>query len=73
MSSVKISYGLENSVTKPLSQYPTVASILADSNLQAFLGFGANVEALVNDVAGVQQIQDGDEITIRDRANTKGC
>jgi len=70
--SISISFGLNNTVEKPVEHYSTIDSILRDANLQQMLGFGANVEARVNGVSGVTHLQDGDEVTLVSRANSKG-
>ena len=74
MSTITISFGINNSVTREAGNYPTVSSVLQDGNLKQFLGFGNNVEALVNGVtadAG-QELVAGDRIELRTRANVKG-
>jgi len=70
--SIQIKFGPSNSIEKPVSDYPTVSSILNDTNIKTLLGFGSNVEASVNGASGVEQLSDGDMVTISNRASTKG-
>jgi len=70
--SILIRHGVSNQVTKEVADYPTTESILGCPNLQQFLGFGANVEARVNGVAGQSVLSDGDTVDIQSRANKKG-
>ena len=71
---ITIISGVSNSVSREVSQYPTVSSVLSDANLKSFLGFGDNVEARVNGAValGTQTLKDGDSVQIVTAANTKG-
>ena len=69
---ITISFGPSNEVTKPVDQYPTVASIIGDANIKQFLGFGNNVEARVNGVSDQTTLVDGDRVELVTRASTKG-
>jgi molybdopterin converting factor small subunit len=72
--SILIRYGVNNSVSKPVGEFPTVSSVLTHSGLRQFLAFGDNVEARIDGVAvdGGTALKDGDTIDIVSRANTKG-
>ena len=69
---ITIRFGVANQLDRPLNAYPTVTSILRNPDLRTALGFGDNVEAQVNGVAGTEVLSDGDMIDIVSRANTKG-
>jgi len=71
---IKISFGVNNSVDKDASKYPTVTHVLQDANLQQFLGYGNNVEARVNGVTAVdgQRLMSGDVVELVTKANKKG-
>lgn len=71
---VTITFGLNNSVSKTVAEYPTVAQILGDANLRQFLGFGGNVEARVNGVSAQPgtNLQPGDTVELVTKANVKG-
>lgn len=73
--SIHVKYGIDNSVTKPSSEYPSVSSVINDCDLQAVLGFsGENVEAVVNGVAQTAEalLRDGDIVELRTVAARKG-
>lgn len=71
---ITISYGVDNTVTKPEANYPNVQSVLDDENLKQFLGFRDSVTVLVN--GGVVEphaaLYGGDEVVIEPKANSKG-
>lgn len=73
--SIKISFGLDNEVRVDEDKYDTAGDITRDESLKAFLGFGDNVELVVNSIpVGSDYIlSDQDEVSIRTRANKKGC
>lgn len=71
--SIQINYGASNGVVRDVSEFTTVAEILGDSELQAVLGFGENVEAYVNGERGITELRDGDVIDIRTVSAKKGC
>jgi len=70
--SISIRFGVGNNITREVSQYPTVTSILRDANLQSFMGFGSNVEGRVNGASGAELLSDGDTVDIVSKMNTKG-
>lgn len=73
MISVTIRFGSTNELTREFAAGTTVGSVLSDRNLQASLGFGGNVQAVVD--GQVQQsnspLTDGDVVTIETKANSK--
>jgi hypothetical protein len=71
---IKISFGVNNSVDKDVSKYPSVNQVLGDLNLQQFLGYGNNVEARINGVTAVdgQRLVAGDVVELVTKANKKG-
>jgi len=70
--SILIRYGVANQVSKSLSEFPTVSSILGHTGLQQFLGYSSNVEGRVNNVANIENLSEGDEVDIVSKSNTKG-
>lgn len=71
---IRINFGLDNSVEVAATKYPTVGDLKRDESLKAFLGFGDNVEIVINGVAvGDDYALDACEnVCIRTRANKKG-
>lgn len=69
---IVISYGL-NSLTKDVAHGSTVADLINDENIQAALGFGQNVDALIDSavVGSYTTLSDGDEIVVQPKANAK--
>jgi hypothetical protein len=69
---VTIKYGL-NSLTKDLETGATVADLVNNEDIQAALGFGENVDPLVDGqvVGGFTSLTAGDQITVRAKANAK--
>jgi molybdopterin converting factor small subunit len=67
-----IEYGL-NSLTKDVQAGATVSDLVNDENIQAALGFGENVDVLVDNVVvgSYTVLSDGDEIVVRAKANAK--
>jgi len=72
---ITISAGIGASTTRETSQYPTAGAVLRCQNLRAILGFGDNVEAVVNGSRAEHgtSLQDGDRVLIQNRANDKGA
>ena len=71
MATTTIHHGLENSIT---TNVDTVGDILQSDRIKAFLAFGDSVECVVDGVVVDSnfQLEDGDEVTIRAKAGTKG-
>lgn len=74
--SVTVSFGLDNSVTT--SRYPegsTVGTLVRDSWTKQALGFGDNVEAVINGVAMPEctPLAAGMIVTLRTKAGSKGA
>jgi hypothetical protein len=70
--SIMIRFGVSNQVTRDVAAFPTTNSILRDPSLRQGLGFGENVEAVVNGSADIHNLTDGDIVDIRSKSNTKG-
>ena len=70
--SVTVAYGLDNEVTN--SSHGSVFGLLNDSRLKAYLGFGDNVEAVINGVVVNPSylLADGDRVVLRAKAGNKG-
>jgi len=68
---IMIKYGPGNSTNLEDHRFATIRELLEDRNLQAILGFGTNVTALVNGLSGVETINPGDTIDLVSRGNTK--
>jgi hypothetical protein len=70
---IVISYGPNNTVSRPASDFPTVNSILGSAVLKQFLGFGSNVEARVNGitVASDYALSANDNVELITKANSK--
>lgn len=71
--SVSISYGADNSLTRSVPQGTKVGQLLADPAIKAALGFGDNVQAVID---GARQeagatLRNGDEIVVESRACAK--
>jgi hypothetical protein len=64
-----------NTITKTVASGTTVGTILADRNLQAVLGFGANVQGQVDGVkvGNEAALNEGDELEIVTKANEKAA
>jgi len=73
MVNATIEYGDNNSLTKSFPDGTTFAQVLADAAVKAVLGFGDNVEGVVDGVVqpGANRIDDGDVILVQVKANTK--
>lgn len=74
-SSIQIANGVDNTVTRPASQYASGHDILADTDLLTFLGVSTeNVELTRNGIAVTndEHVQAGDVWSFRTRANVKG-
>lgn len=71
---IKISFGINNEVTRDVAEYPTVGNVIGDKNLRQFLGFGDNIEARLNGLSAESgsRISDGDSIELITKANDKG-
>jgi len=71
-ASVAVSYGLDNSITLAATN---VGEILSNDRAKQFLGYGDNVEAVVNGVVvgGDYNLMNGDTVTLRAKAGNKGA
>jgi hypothetical protein len=69
---VTIKFGL-NSLQKAIDSGTTVSDFVGDPDTQAALGFGDNVDVLLDGtvVEGFTQLSDGDHLVIRTKANAK--
>ena len=68
-----VKYGIDEVTKNPTEGNPTIGQIRQDENLQAALGFGDNINLLINGVAqndGVS-VPDGAVVTIETAANQK--
>ena len=71
--SILIRYGVGNQITKSVSEFPTLRSIISNVGLGQTLGFSsANTEGVVNGATGIDALSDGDTVDLRSRANEKG-
>lgn len=70
---VTFRFGPTNELSKNLREGTTVQQALSDSSLKAGLGFGDNVQAIIDDTvqSGSTTLNDGDIVTIETRANSK--
>ena len=68
---VEVAYGLDNSIR---TKATTIGSILGNERIKAFLAFGENVEAVINGavVGSNYLLAEGDNVTLRQKAGTKG-
>jgi hypothetical protein len=72
MKNVTVKYGI-TSIPRNVDENASFAAIVGDENLQAVLGYGDNVKALVN---GIEQPMEniapaGVTITLETKANSK--
>jgi len=70
--SIKIEYGLNNSIETALENAQTLAALKSNDRIMGFLGAPANVEAYVGGVA-VSTFADGDVVKLVTAGNTKGA
>lgn len=70
---VTIRFGASNELSKAVPAGTTVGTILRDANVKAVLGFGDNVQAVVDGVVqrDTAPLDDGDVVTVETRANSK--
>ena len=70
---VTIRFGASNELSKSVPEGTTVGSILCDNNVKAVLGFGDNVQAVLDGVVQRDSapLADGDILVIETRANSK--
>ena len=71
---ITITFGLDNSASRTVTETPTVAAALDSASLKADLGFGDNVEARIDGVTvpASTVLQDGDEVVLVTKASSKG-
>lgn len=67
-----VKYGVDCVVKNPATN-PTIGEIRSDENLQAALGFGDNINLLINGVAQTDNVNvpDGAVVTVETAANQK--
>jgi hypothetical protein len=70
---ITIEYGINNSLTKSFPEGSTYGTIINDSAVKAVLGYGSNVQTIVDGVAQplTHQAANGDVILVQVQANTK--
>lgn len=75
MITINIRFGATNELTKELPEGTTVAALLANQSVKVGLGFGDNVQAVVNGsiLSGSTVLDDGDAVTIESKANSKAA
>lgn len=73
MISVTVRFGASNELTREVADNTTVGDILRNSTFQAALGFGANVQAVVDGAVQPDRttLSNGDIITVETKANSK--
>lgn len=72
---VTVRFGVSNELSKAVSENTTVGQLVNDRNIQATLGFGANVQAVIDGTVQPDNapLSDGDVITVETKANTKAA
>lgn len=75
MITITTRFGATNELTKEFSEGTTVSQLLSNQSVKATLGFGDNVQAVVNGsiLAGNTVLDDGDVVTIESKANSKAA
>lgn len=70
---ITIRFGSTNELTRTVNDRYTVGDVLNDSNIRAALGFGSNVQALVDGQVqnSSTRLEDGDLVVIETKANSK--
>lgn len=73
MITVTVRYGLSNELTREFKDGTTVGMVLGDPNIMAALGMGANVVGKIDGATKAPNdlLEDGDEMDVEVRANTK--
>ena len=73
MITVTVKYGIGNEVIKEYEDGITIQDVLGDTDVRAQLGFGTNVNTLVNDEYAdpSYELEDGDVLIIEQRASQK--
>ena len=71
---VTITHGLDNSITRNVADGTTVDDILGDAALAQVLGFSDNVVGYIDgaEVGNDTELEDGDTLTLRAKAGSKG-
>lgn len=74
MAKVTIKFGAGNELTKQFDAGTSVGDIINDDAIQSNLGFGDDVEGYVDGAAVGEDYQprEGQVVSLRTRANTKG-
>lgn len=69
---VQIAFGA-NSVNFTFPEGSTASAVVRDNRVQAALGYGDNVQAVINGVVLQDRtpVEDGDSITVETKANQK--
>lgn len=70
---VTIRFGLANELTKDVPEGTSVGTLIHDRSIASALGYGSNVQAVVDGVVQSDNspLSDGDVVTIETKANSK--
>ena len=69
---LSVTFGPSNTEEFPADDYPTLGDLLQCRRVRQKMGFGDNVEGLVNGATGVTALRAGDTIEVISKANKKG-
>ena len=71
---ITIKFGHNNEVRKPAATFTTVGAVTRNAALRTTLGFGDNVQAMVNnaEVPTTYSLRSGDVVELITKANAKG-
>lgn len=75
MIEITIRYGATTEIKRSFPEGTTVGTIINDRNLQAYVGFGSNVQGVVNgEVQDIHaSLEDGDILVVETKANAKAA
>lgn len=75
MITITTRFGATNELTKGFPEGTRVSQLLSNQSVKATLGFGDNVQAVVNgSILAVNTVlDDGDVVTIESKANSKAA
>jgi len=73
MITVTVRYGATGELTREFTNGTTAGSVLSNTGIQAALGFGSNVQAVVEGqvLRNETPLSNGDVVTVETRANSK--
>lgn len=73
MINITVRFGSTNEITKEVRDGITVDQVLRDASFKAALGFGDNVQGLIDGAVqpGSNTLEDGDTLVVETRANSK--